>query len=47
MQTSVIGYPRIGGLRELKFTLEKYFRKEISDTEVLDTGKKLRETYYG
>lgn len=27
MQTSVIGYPRIGSLRELKFALEKYFRR--------------------
>lgn len=46
MQTSVIGYPRIGKLRELKFTLEKYFRKEIGDKEVLDTGKKLRELHW-
>ena len=30
MQTSVIGYPRIGTLRELKFALEKYF-KNISE----------------
>jgi hypothetical protein len=27
MQTSVIGYPRIGSLRKLKFALEKYFRR--------------------
>ncbi|MBU5233005.1 hypothetical protein, partial [Agathobacter rectalis] len=25
MKTSVIGYPRIGTFRELKFALEKYF----------------------
>ena len=30
MKTAVAGYPRIGTLRELKFALEKYFRKEIS-----------------
>jgi len=30
MKTSVIGFPRIGTLRELKFASEKYFRKEIS-----------------
>ena len=29
MQTSVIGFPRIGTLRELKFASEKYFRNEI------------------
>ena len=27
MQTSVIGFPRIGTLRELKFASEKYFKK--------------------
>ena len=30
MKTSVIGYPRIGANRELKFASEKYFRQEIS-----------------
>ena len=31
MQTSVIGFPRIGTLRELKFASEKYFKKEIEE----------------
>ena len=35
MQTSVIGFPRIGTLRELKFASEKYFRKEIEAAELL------------
>ena len=30
MKTGVIGYPRVGELRELKFITEKYFRKEVS-----------------
>ena len=34
MKTAVAGYPRIGTLRELKFALEKYFRKEISADEL-------------
>ena len=34
MQTSVIGFPRIGTLRELKFASEKYFKKEISEKEL-------------
>ena len=42
MQTSVIGYPRIGKLRELKFASEKYFRNEIAQSELFDTAKKLR-----
>ena len=28
MQTSVIGYPRVGKLRELKFATEKYFKND-------------------
>ena len=39
MKTSVIGFPRIGTLRELKFTLEKYFRKEIDVKELLQTAQ--------
>ena len=35
MQTSVIGFPRIGTLRELKFASEKYFKKEIEAGELL------------
>lgn len=42
MQTSVIEFPRIGTLRELKFASEKYFRKEIQASELLNTAKTLR-----
>lgn len=42
MKTSIIGYPRIGSLRELKFASEKYFRNEISVAELQDTAQKLR-----
>lgn len=46
MQTSVIGFPRIGILRELKFASEKYFRKEIKAEEVLQVAKELRKTHW-
>ncbi|MGN0438966.1 MAG: 5-methyltetrahydropteroyltriglutamate--homocysteine S-methyltransferase [Lachnospiraceae bacterium] len=46
MQTSVIGFPRIGTLRELKFASEKYFRKEIDSDELLQIAKALRETHW-
>lgn len=46
MQTSVIGFPRVGTLRELKFASEKYFKKEITEAELLQTGKNLRETHW-
>ena len=46
MQTSVIGFPRIGTLRELKFASEKYFRKEIDTAELLEAAKNLRKTHW-
>lgn len=42
MKTSIIGYPRIGSLRELKFASEKYFRGEISASELQEIAKQLR-----
>ncbi|WP_430607285.1 5-methyltetrahydropteroyltriglutamate-homocysteine S-methyltransferase [Enterococcus sp. AZ170] len=42
MKTSIIGFPRVGELRELKFATEKYFRKEITAEELEKTGKELR-----
>lgn len=42
MKTSVIGFPRVGKLRELKFVTEKFFRGE-ADVEGLEkTGKEIR-----
>ena len=43
MQTSVIGFPRIGTLRELKFASEKYFKKEIEAGELLQKAQELRK----
>ena len=42
MKTSVVGFPRIGALRELKFASEKYFRKEISLQELESCAGDLR-----
>ena len=41
-KTSVIGFPRIGKNRELKFASEKYFKKEISADELEKTAAELR-----
>ena len=41
MKTSVIGYPRIGKDRELKFASEKYFRNEITEQELKNTAQGL------
>ncbi|MBO4927143.1 MAG: 5-methyltetrahydropteroyltriglutamate--homocysteine S-methyltransferase [Clostridiales bacterium] len=42
MKTSVIGYPRIGKNRELKFASEKFFGREISEAELLSVAKEIR-----
>ena len=46
MQTAVVGFPRIGTLRELKFTLEKYFRNEISQEELEQKAAELRRIHW-
>ncbi len=43
MSTSVIGFPRIGKDRELKFASEKYFKGEITEQELLNTAAELRK----
>lgn len=42
MLTSVIGYPRVGNLRELKFATEKYFRGDIAENELQVTAQNIR-----
>ena len=41
-QTSVIGFPRIGKNRELKFASEKFFKGELSEKELQNTAAELR-----
>ena len=43
MKTSVIGFPRIGRNRELKFASEKFFKGEISEQELLLTAKEMQK----
>ncbi len=46
MQTSIIGYPRIGALRELKFASERYYRGEIGIDALLSTAAELRAAHW-
>ncbi|MDG3132191.1 5-methyltetrahydropteroyltriglutamate--homocysteine S-methyltransferase [Streptococcus suis] len=46
MTTTIIGFPRIGEHRELKFITEKYFRNEISEKELLQAAKELRAKHW-
>lgn len=43
MFTSIVGYPRVGAQRELKFATEKYFKHEITSGELQQTAKNIRK----
>jgi len=47
MQTSIVGFPRIGADRELKFASEKFFRNEIDVNELKSVAKSLRLRHIG
>lgn len=46
MKTAVVGFPRVGALRELKFASEKYFRGEMTAEELMETAKQLRSIHW-
>ncbi|MDG6305149.1 5-methyltetrahydropteroyltriglutamate--homocysteine S-methyltransferase [Glaesserella parasuis] len=39
----ILGFPRVGAKRELKFAQERYWRGEITEQDLLDLAKALRE----
>ncbi|NCO47362.1 MAG: 5-methyltetrahydropteroyltriglutamate--homocysteine S-methyltransferase, partial [Vibrio sp.] len=41
--THILGYPRIGEKRELKFALEKYWRGESDQAQLLQVGHDIRQ----
>ncbi|WP_026919085.1 5-methyltetrahydropteroyltriglutamate--homocysteine S-methyltransferase [Gordonia shandongensis] len=42
--SSILGYPRIGARRELKFALENYWHGAIDRDELVSTGRELAES---
>lgn len=46
MYSAVVGFPRVGKLRELKFASEKYFRGEIEKNELMENAKQLRREHW-
>lgn len=46
MKTSIVGYPRIGELRQLKFAVEKYFKGQIAREELQQTAADLRSAHW-
>ena len=45
-KTTIVGYPRIGVQRELKFAVEKYFKGSIESDELFSIDKGLRVEYW-
>ncbi|MDP2570775.1 5-methyltetrahydropteroyltriglutamate--homocysteine S-methyltransferase [Vibrio penaeicida] len=45
-KTHILGYPRVGEKRELKFAQEKYWRGEISQQELKEVGSELRQRHW-
>ncbi len=46
LQTHILGFPRMGLQRELKFALEKYWRNEIDATTLEHVGYTLRSQHW-
>ena len=46
METHVLGFPRIGSKRELKHALEKYWKAEITEAELIQTANKLKMRHW-
>ncbi|MDR3163245.1 MAG: 5-methyltetrahydropteroyltriglutamate--homocysteine S-methyltransferase [Helicobacteraceae bacterium] len=46
MLTSIIGYPRIGAARELKFWTEDYFKGNLGEASLLENAKRLRSAHW-
>lgn len=44
--THVLGYPRIGEKRELKFAQEQYWKGDINQTELKQVGSELRQRHW-
>ena len=43
MTATIVGFPRIGENRELKFITEKYFKNEATEEELKERAKELRQ----
>jgi 5-methyltetrahydropteroyltriglutamate--homocysteine methyltransferase len=46
MKAAIVGYPRLGTLRELKFATEKYFKGVSSKAELQETAVQLRKAHW-
>lgn len=45
-QAHILGFPRMGAHRELKFALESFWRGETSEAQLRETGRALRQRHW-
>lgn len=46
VKTTIVGFPRIGEFRELKFATEAFFRGDSTTKDLLQKGKELRKKHW-
>lgn len=46
VKTTIVGFPRIGEFRELKFATEAFFRGDSTTKDLLEKGKELRKKHW-
>ena len=46
IKAHILGYPRVGEKRELKFALESFWRKETTSGDLQKTAAELRQTHW-
>jgi 5-methyltetrahydropteroyltriglutamate--homocysteine methyltransferase len=46
IKAHILGYPRVGAKRELKFALESFWRKEVPSDDLQNTAKSLRAEHW-
>ncbi|MGO2629299.1 MAG: hypothetical protein ACTH87_05320, partial [Enterococcus italicus] len=46
VKTTIVGFPRIGEFRELKFATEAFFRGDSTTKDLLQKGNELRKKHW-
>ncbi len=46
MESHILGFPRVGAARELKFALERHWRGELSARDLAELGRELRARHW-
>ena len=46
IRTATLGFPRMGRNRELKFALESFWKRKITEAQLLETAANLRRQHW-